>query len=391
MTDHPTRSAPRPGLAAIVLAAGASSRMGGFKPLLDLGGASVLARVVELLQASGADPVLVVTGNRASELEPVISGLGAAAVFNPEHARGMFSSLRAGLSALPPTSEAFFLLPVDIPLVRDHTLGRLLAARAEGLGPVLLPSFRGEPGHPPLVDARLAPAILAWEGAGGLRGFWEANPELTVKVPVADRFILRDLDTPAQYQALLAELPGRPVPSHDECLALLRDLAGANDELVAHSRAVGVVALALARALGAAGRNLDQRLVLAGGLLHDVAKGAPGHAAAGEARLRDLGFPVVAPLAGGHIDLPDGPGAVLDETALVNLADKLVRGSRLVPLEERFAAKLSTHRLDAGARRSIKQRQEAAQSMARALERASGTSLGDILRGLDLSRSQDIA
>ncbi|MCF8033111.1 MAG: NTP transferase domain-containing protein [Desulfarculaceae bacterium] len=387
MTDHPTLAAPRPGLAAIVLAAGASSRMGSFKPLLDLGGISVLARVVELMRSCGADPVLVITGNRARELEAAVRGLGATPVFNPEHAQGMFSSLCAGLAALPPECEAFFLLPVDIPLVRSHTLGRLLAARAQGAGPVLLPNFRGEPGHPPLIDARLAPAIMAWEGPGGLRGFWEADPELTLKVPVADRFILRDLDTPQQYEALLAELPGRAAPNQAECLALLRDLAGANDELVAHSRAVGLVALALTRALNAAGGSLDERLVLAGGLLHDVAKGAPGHAAAGEARLRDMGYGAVAPLAGGHIDLPREPGAALDEIALVNLADKLVRGSRLVNLEERFAAKLNRPRLDPGVRRAIEQRREAARRLAREVERAASQSLGDILHGLDLSGS----
>ncbi|MCB2227684.1 MAG: NTP transferase domain-containing protein [Desulfarculaceae bacterium] len=381
MTSNPT-PAPKPGLAAIVLAAGASRRMGRFKPLLDLGGLSVLDRVVGLLQDSGAHPVLVITGNRAEELAPVARGLGALPIHNPAHGEGMFTSIQAGVAALPPGTEAFFLLPVDIPLVRPHTLGRLLAARAGGLGPVLLPSYQGEPGHPPLIDATLAPAIAAWDGSGGLRGFWLANPELTVPVPVADRFVLRDLDTPQQYEGLLAELPGRAVPDREECLALLSQVAGANDELVAHCRAVGAVALALANALNAAGHGLDQRLALAGGLLHDVAKGAPGHAEAGAAMLHDLGYAKVAPLAAAHIDLPEG--APLDEAALVHLADKLVAGSRLVDLDDRFAGKLGAPRLEAEVRAAIMRRRDRARGLVQEVEQTTGRGLDEILAGLDL-------
>ncbi len=387
----PDQSQPPAELAAIVLAAGASTRMHRFKPLLDLGGRSVLARVVGLLQEGGASPVLVVTGHRAPELEPLIRRLGAKPVFNPAHAQGMFSSLQAGLSALPSRGEAFFLLPVDIPLVRGHTLIRLLQAQAAGQGPVLLPTFQGEPGHPPLISCELVPAIASYSGAHGLRGFWEAHPGLIAEVPVADRFILRDLDQPEDYQALRAELAGYHAPDPDECLALLGEVAGQPAELVAHSRAVGAVALALAQQVNAAGGALDQDLALAGGLLHDLAKGAPDHAATGAAQLEELGFGAVAPLAAGHLDLEVDRQALLSEVELVHLADKLVDGARLVGLEERFAAKLARHGDQPQARAAIERRRETALRIRRRVEQAMGKRLDQALAKVDLGGAEETA
>lgn len=289
--------------AAVVLAAGLSSRMGKFKPLLLLGGQSVLARVVGLLRQGGAAPVLVVLGHRAAELEPVVRSLGAVPVINPDYEQGMFSSLRTGLAALPPDCPAFFLLPVDIPLVRTHTLTRLRAAWEQGLGPVLHPTFQGQWGHPPLIAAELAPAIMAYDGTGGLRGFWESRPELAREVPVADRFVLRDQDHPQDYEELTAALDGYQIPDQDECLALLEEVLELGPELVAHCRLVGRMAQALARAAQTKGAALNPRLALAGGLLHDVAKGQPDHPAAGAALLREMGFATVAPLAARHADI----------------------------------------------------------------------------------------
>ena len=376
---------PQPPLAAVVLAAGASQRMGRYKPLLDLGGCSVLARVVALLRGHGVNQVVVVTGHRAPELEPVARALGAWPVYNPRHAEGMFTSLLAGMAALPTEANAFFLLPVDIPLVRGHTLERLKSARTGQEHKALLPSFQGEPGHPPLIPTSLAPAIAAYEGPGGLRGFWEAHPELVASVPVADRFILRDLDHPEDYEAMLADLPGRPVPSPAECLALLQDVAGHGPDLVAHCQAVGSVALALARLVNAHGGRLDPDLALAGGLLHDVAKGAPDHPAAGAALLRDMGFALVAPLAAGHTDLEVSELAPLNEAELVHLADKLVQGAGRIALNQRFADKLARHGSDPQARAAIERRQALAGRIAHKVEQAVGADLESALAGLDLT------
>ncbi|MBU1154295.1 MAG: NTP transferase domain-containing protein [Proteobacteria bacterium] len=365
--------------AGLVLAAGLSSRMKQFKPLLPLGGQSVLARVVGLLRGAGAAPVLVVLGHRATELEPVVRSLGATPVLNPDYEQGMFSSLRAGLAALPPTCRAFFLLPVDIPLVRPHTLARLHAAWDQGRGPVLHPTFQGEWGHPPLIAASLAPDIMGYDGPGGLRGFWDLHPELAQEVAVADRFILRDQDHPQDYDALKAELPEYDTPDEAECLALLRELLLLKQELVAHSVMVGRVAQALAQAARKAGAAVSPSLALAGGLLHDVAKGQADHPAAGAELLAGLGFAAVAPLAARHVDIDLIPGAPLGEAELVHLADKLVQADHRVVLDQRFEDKLARKGNSPEARAAIQRRWDLARSIAQRVEAVLGIGVEECL------------
>lgn len=387
----PYPSPDNPSPAGVVLAAGLSSRMGEFKPLLPLGEQSVLGRVVGLLRQGGADPVLVVLGHRAAELEPVARSLGAVPVFNPDYEQGMFSSLGAGLAALPPNCPAFFLLPVDIPLVRYHTLASLRAAWEQGLGPVLHPTFQGQWGHPPLIAAELAPAIMAYDGPGGLRGFWDRHPELAHEVPVADRFILRDQDHPRDYAEMKAALADYQIPDQEECLALLKEVLESGPELVAHCRLVGRVAQALAQAAQGQGAALNPRLALAGGLLHDVAKGRPDHPAVGAALLRDMGFAAVAPLAARHADIDVAPGAPLSEAELVHLADKLVKDDRRVSLSRRFGITQERKGHTPEARAAIQGRWDLARFIAERVEAVLGESLEECLRREGLGRENQTA
>ena len=107
---------------ALVLAAGFSERMGDFKPLMMLGGMTVLERVIRLFQSVGVDRIHVVVGHRSDELSSLIDRWGARSIVNARYAEGMFSSVAAGVSSLDERTESFFVLPVDIPLVRPATL-----------------------------------------------------------------------------------------------------------------------------------------------------------------------------------------------------------------------------------------------------------------------------
>ncbi|MEW5911414.1 MAG: DVU_1551 family NTP transferase [Thermodesulfobacteriota bacterium] len=377
--NHPSNPAPAPEVAAIVLAAGRSGRMGRLKPLLPLGPQTVLARVVDTCRQAGLGTVLVVLGHHAAELAPAVAALGLQPVYNPQPERGMFSSLLAGVAALPPQARAFLVLPVDLPLVRVHTLRRLLEAWQEGRGPMLVPTFLGRRGHPPLLDAGLAPALAAWSGPNGLRGFLEQRAEV-VEVPAADRFLRLDLDTPQDYQRLLRAAGRYDLPSTAECLALVQEVQGLGPELWAHCHLVARIALALGRGLrDRGGRKLEMRLIAAGGLLHDVGKGQPDHAAAGAALLRAMDWERVARVVAAHVDLAgDGQGP-LDEAALVYLADKLVQADRPVTLEERFAASLARHGRDPQARQNVERRRQQARRLQERVEAALGQDLAGFL------------
>ncbi len=368
-------------ITAIILAAGLSSRMGGeFKPLLPLGEGTLLERVIMLFQESGIDDIRVVTGHRAAELTPLLQPLGIQPVHNEDYRKGMLSSVKKGLRCLRPDSEAFFLQPVDVPLIRPRTLVALIRAYAEGKGKIVYPAFRGRRGHPPLIAEGYVESLLAWEGEGGVRAFLERHDPDAIEVPVVDEYVLFDVDTPADYRKLRVRYGRYEIPTIDESLVLLEQRAAGDQGLFEHSQAVAGLALLLGKALNRSGCRMDLDLLAAAGLLHDVAKGEQEHARAGEEMLRAMGYPTVAEVVGAHMDLRVTDSEPMRPHEVVYLADKLVQGSRVVSLEKRFRERVARYPRNPKASAAIASRQRAALKIKQRLEQRTGRSLESLLK-----------
>lgn len=333
--DIPSGSGVVSEVAAVVLAAGLSSRMGAFKPLLPFAGDTVIGHVIGNLRAAGIDRILVVAGHAAARLTPVAEAAGATVVVNRRFSEGMTSSVRAGLAALPDSVAATFVLPADIPLVRPSTFARLAAA-SKNTATVLRPTFRGRAGHPPVIGRRLFRDILDGPADHSLRDILAARRAETVELPVIDSGILTDMDNPDDHRRLSEAAACRRHPDEAECEAML-EIAGTPEPTRRHARAVANLAVCLATRLSAIGVSLDIALVRAGALLHDIAKGEADHAAAGARRVAGFGFAEAATIVAGHMGMAFAPGDAIDERAVVVLADKLVAGERQVSLDERFA------------------------------------------------------
>jgi molybdenum cofactor cytidylyltransferase len=194
------------GFSAVILAAGFSRRMGEFKPLMNLGGRTVLSRILSLYHDAGVMDIRVVTGHRANAIRSALYAHPATVVHNPVYDSGMFSSVVAGIDSLPVTSHAFFIHPVDIPLVQSHTLSLLSDAFNERSPAVVYPVFNGIRGHPPLIHRELKDAIASNDGCGGLRSILLRFDSKAQDIAVADEGVLLDLDTPGDYQRLSARL-----------------------------------------------------------------------------------------------------------------------------------------------------------------------------------------
>lgn len=353
-----TTRASFPHACAVILAGGLSSRMGArFKPLLPLiGGESALAVVTGAFRRAGVVDVIAVTGHRGREVADEAARIGIRAVYNPDYETGMFSTVKTGLAALPPDCRAVCVTPVDVPLFRPATVRRLLTRLGEDDAPdVVYPTFSGERGHPPCLRADVVPQVLAHVGNGGLRQ--ALAPFSCEEIAVPDANILADMDTPDDYAALRALAPRRAIPTPAEAEALLA-IENVPPQGLAHARGVAAVAEALARALNAAGADLDVPLVKAASLLHDVAKGKRQHEAAGGELLASLDFTIAAPIVAGHRDCVLTDDAPLTEREIVYLADKFVFGRWLVPVAARFGQKLDLFADDPEASAAITRRRE---------------------------------
>jgi len=202
--------------AAIILAAGLSRRMGRFKPLLAVGGRTVIERAVFTFRAAGIHDVRVVTGHSREELEPLLEGIGIRPVHNPGFEAGMFSSVTVGLSNLGNEVTSAFILPGDMPLVSPSTVAALLSRHGEEPDRILVPCFEGRRGHPVMIPASLFTAIRSWSGEDGLKGAIDGQRLKKADVPVRDPGILFDLDTPEDLEAALRRFALTPAPGETE-------------------------------------------------------------------------------------------------------------------------------------------------------------------------------
>ena len=185
---------------AVLAAAGLSSRMHAYKPLLPYNGSTVARTVTGRLLEAGADPVVVVTGFRAEELKRHLSGYGIRFVWNAAYREtDMFTSICLGLRAIEGTCESVLIQPLDLPGIRTETIRAVLSCG----GPVVRPVSGGKPGHPVRIDCRLIETICSYTGEDGLKGALMQSGVPITELPVVNDGIWFDIDTEEEYLQLL--------------------------------------------------------------------------------------------------------------------------------------------------------------------------------------------
>jgi molybdenum cofactor cytidylyltransferase len=196
-------------IAAIVLAAGASTRMGRQKLTLPMAGGRPLVRLaVEQVLAAGLDEVVVVVGGDADTVAAALATLPVRVIVNPRYAEGQSTSLWAGLDALRPGTDAAVVALGDQPLPDPDVIRRLVAAFRTTGRPIAAPVYRDGRGNPVLFGAALFGELRGVTGDQGGRGVITRDPARVAEVPV-DMAMPADIDTPEDYEA--ARGAGEPV------------------------------------------------------------------------------------------------------------------------------------------------------------------------------------
>ena len=190
--------------AAILLAAGASSRMGSPKALLDWGGRPLVAAQVAALAAAGCDPVIVVLGSQAGAVRRALPR-GARWTINLAWREGRAGSIRAGARAVPRHAERVVVASVDQPCSASAVRALIEALGANREARIAVPRHGGRNGHPPVFDAALLPELRrATERGEGLREARRRWRERTIFVEVEDAGVLLNLNTAEDYRRALA-------------------------------------------------------------------------------------------------------------------------------------------------------------------------------------------
>ena len=187
-------------IGALIVAAGMSTRMGEFKPMLSIGSISVAQRVIATLSQAGVSKIVMVTGYNATILERHLSGNGIIFLRNENYeTTQMFDSVKIGLSYLQDKCDKVLFTPVDVPLFTAKTVKTILESGA----PLAVPMCEGQQGHPILIANTLIPEILNDCGEMGLKGAMDRCSVPLLRIDVEDPGTIHDADTPEDFSQLL--------------------------------------------------------------------------------------------------------------------------------------------------------------------------------------------
>ncbi len=239
-TDKHLQNAKGTAFCALILAAGYSSRMGDFKPLLPIGGIPAVKHITGAFREAGIENIIVVTGYKRELISPVLKEEKVAEAFNKDFSEGMFGSIKTGISAgieackintgsTAPLS-AFLMAPVDSPLVPAEIILRLTEEHMKNPEAFIVPCYHGKKGHPLLIPALYTDEILSYQGDRGLKGITSRYDEKMIRLETNCEAVVLDMDTPEGYEEMLRKFSGSGRTESD----LLRDLSGRRLFLVRH-------------------------------------------------------------------------------------------------------------------------------------------------------------
>ncbi|HSP64242.1 MAG TPA: nucleotidyltransferase family protein [Pyrinomonadaceae bacterium] len=200
-------------IAAILLSAGRSRRMGAFKPLLPFGDRTVIECCIGNLRAGGIDEIVVVVGHRAEDVREHLKHFQVSFAVNPDPDSEMSASIALGVEQITSKAKALLLALVDHPAVPPEVMRILIDEWKRG-ATLVQPEHAGRGGHPVLIDMTYRDDLLVLDPAQGLRALFAAHREKVCRVPVASPYVARDMDTWEDYRRLHQDVFGvSPVPA----------------------------------------------------------------------------------------------------------------------------------------------------------------------------------
>lgn len=323
-------------LSGIIVVAGMSRRMHDFKPLLRINGFPMIQMTIQSMKNAGIDDIVVVAGNRADDIEAVLQPLQVRMVRNEHYATtDMFTSVKLGLQAISPDTDGTFIMPGDLPMIAPQTFHDLIQMADSMRDEItaLVPMLAGKYAHPPLLLRKTIPAILAYDGPGGLHGaYMSQNPKT---VDITDIGANLDADYRVDFERIQMFAKEYRGISAELCFELYEKVQ-LPEHIRRHCIAVGDLAAEMAQTLIRHGYCMDVELCRSGGYLHDICKLELQHPRVGADFVRSYGYSAVAMLVERHKGFDSIQVPEFDERVVVCLADKLIREDRRSTVEARY-------------------------------------------------------
>jgi|LGVF01.2.fsa_nt_gb CTP:molybdopterin cytidylyltransferase MocA/broad specificity phosphatase PhoE len=367
----------------IILAAGFSSRMGDFKALLKFGNKSSISMVIDSAKLANIKDVIVVTGHRAGDLREILKDKSVKEVFNENYEKGMFSSIQAGVTALDSDTDGFFILPVDYPLIPSIVLMELMTHFNENSEAFYVPCFKGKKGHPPLFPKKIVEEIIRSNGNEGLKSITRAHEDEMIKIDFNIESVVMDMDNQNDYQELRDYYEESQAPNEKVCFEILEKYQTPS-RVQEHSKKVSRLGGKIAKALNEKGFDLDEKLIISAGLLHDVDRKNPKHWIGGARIANQYGFYTMATLIENHMFYTKkGNVLPITELDILCFSDKMFSGDLFSTLNERQKLILERFKNDPIAIEAINQRFKKAFELKKIIEKTIKKTIVDLWKEPD--------
>jgi len=354
-------------IAAVIVAAGFSSRVKAFKPLLPMGSSTVIETAIHTFRSIGVGDIVVITGFNAEALEAHIAHTAAICLRSDYLHNKMFDSACIGIRLLKNKCAMTFFTPADSPLFTRYSLKTMLERMRSSDRTVLCPCYNREKGHPLLIKSESFEDILSHDGLEGMKGAVGKLKGFEM-MHLPDPALIMDADTPEAYEAMKRYERERAVPSKEVCMRVHQDF-NTPDHIIRHCAKVANVAEYIAQALCDKDCILDLNKIRAAALLHDILRTENNHAFRAAALLDDLGFTGISSIVGDHMELDEYDTVHITEKSVVYLADKMVYKDAVASIGERFGNKLNLYRHDKNAYRAVQRKFEQALQVEKMISR----------------------
>ena len=331
-------------IGGLIVAAGLSSRMNDFKPLMKVENKPLIINTINSLRQSGIEDITIVVGYRGKDIEQCVKDENVNIIYNENYNNSfMYDSFKIGLREVASNCDAVAFIPGDIGFVSKYTVDLLIKELESTESKIVQPKYKNEVGHPPIISSQCFDYLLTYEGEGGLKGGMNHFEEESLYISTPDKFILFDMDTKEDFIRVKRDYESRQNLSYEDCKYLLKYF-NVSENIISHSEKVKNICTDLGQSINKYKNILNIELVKSAAMLHDIKRHEKNHSKEGAHLLKDLGYEQIASIVETHMKIDNEMENNINENTILYYCDKLAIEDKFVDIDKRFKDKLNKYK-----------------------------------------------
>lgn len=328
-------------ISGLIVAAGLSSRMNDFKPLMEIEKKPLIINTINSLRQCGIEDINIVVGYRGKDIENCVKNQNINIIYNNNYKSDfMYDSFKLGLNKIKNNCDAITFLPGDVGFVSKYTIDLLIKEINRKKSKIIYPVYKNTIGHPPIISSKCFEYLLNYNGKNGLKGGIDYFVRESKKIDTPDKFILCDMDYKEDFYKVKNDFENRQTLSLEDCIYLLFYF-NVPKPIINHGIKVKEICEDLSNSINKNKEIINMNLINSACILHDIKRQEKNHGEAGADLLYSLGYDQIANIVRSHMKLEEEMEDVINENTILYYGDKLVVEDEFSDLDKRFNEKLN--------------------------------------------------